>query len=70
MTCRIDSRRGAAPPERTVRARVAPAGPLEPAVERPKRIDAYIDYFASGYRRRAGIASDPRGEARLGGDAC
>jgi hypothetical protein len=70
MTCRIDSRRGAAPPERTVRARVTPASPLEPAVDRPRRIDNYIDYFASGYRHRISIASDPCGEAQLGGDPC
>lgn len=58
MTCRIQVRRSAEEPERRVSAPVAPAGPLEPAVERPKRIDAYIDYFGS----------DPCGEALLDED--
>jgi hypothetical protein len=59
MTCRIDSRRGTASPERSAPAQVAPARPLEPAIEGPKRIDAYIDYFGS----------DPCGETLLDGDA-
>jgi hypothetical protein len=60
MSCRIQVRRSAAQPERPVSAPVAPASPLEPDVEHPKHIDAYIDYFGS----------DPCGEALLDGDAC
>jgi hypothetical protein len=58
MTCRIDSRRSTAAPEQSARAGVTPARPLEPAIERPKRIDAYIDYFGA----------DPCGETLLDGD--
>jgi hypothetical protein len=50
-------------------ARVAPASPLEPAVERPRRTDAHIEYSASGDTRRTSTASDPCGEALLDGDA-
>jgi hypothetical protein len=65
----MNSRR-AASPERSVRARGARAISLEAAVERPRRIDNYIDYFASGYSRRVRVASDRCGEALLGGDPC
>ena len=44
---RIDSRRSAAPPDRSATDEAALATFLEAAVERPRRIDAYIDYFAS-----------------------
>lgn len=62
MSCRLDSRRSAAPPERNVRARVTPASPLEPDVERPRRIE-------SDDTRPTSIAADPCGEALLDGDA-
>ena len=64
MSRRIHVRRSVEQPER-----VAPAGPLETTVERPRRIDAYIDYFASGDTRRASITSDPDGDALRDGDA-
>lgn len=69
MSCRVQVRRSAEQPERRVSAPVAPASPLEPDVERPRRIDAYIDYFAGGDTRRTSTASDPCGEALLDGDA-
>jgi hypothetical protein len=68
MSCRVQVRGSFEQPERPVIARRAPTGPLEPAVERPRRIDAYIDYFGSDDTRRTRIASDPGGEALMDGD--
>ena len=65
MARRIESRRSALSPERRVAACAALATSLEAAVERPRRIDAYIDYFASGSMQQAGIVADPCGEALL-----
>ena len=62
MARRVDLHRSAASPERRVAS-------LEAAAERPRRIDAYIDYFASGDRRPPRIASDPCGEALLDRDS-
>ena len=62
MARRVDIRPGAASPERRVTS-------LEAAAERPRHIDAYIDYFASGDPRPPRIASDACGEALLDGDA-
>jgi len=61
MPNRIHTRRSAEQP--------APASSLHAAVDRPKRIDAYIDYFASGDRRVTGIPADACGETLLDGDA-
>jgi hypothetical protein len=70
MSCRTQVRHSAEQPERPASAHVSPAGPLEPAVEHPRRIDAYIDYFGTGDTRRTGITSDPDlcGEVLLDGD--
>jgi hypothetical protein len=67
MASRIDSRR-TAPTERNVRARGALAIPLEADVERPRRVDSYIDYFGSGEARRASISSGPGGKSLLDGN--
>jgi len=71
MSCRTQVRRSAEQPERPASAHLAPAGLLQSAVEHPRRIDAYIDYFGSGDPRRTGITSDPDlcGEVLLDGDA-
>jgi hypothetical protein len=68
MASRMDSRRSTAPTERNVRARGMLATSLEADVERPRRVDAYIDYFGSGEARRPSISSGPRGESLLDGD--
>jgi hypothetical protein len=67
MSRRIQVRRSAEELERPVSAHGAPAGPLERAVERPRSIDAYIDYFGGGDTRRPHITSDP--DALLDGNA-
>ena len=64
MANRIDGRRSAPPPE----PRVGTGPTLEAAADRPRRIDAYIDYFASGDRRPTSIEADPCGETLLDGD--
>ena len=69
MSCRVQARRSAEQPERRVSAPVAPASPLEPDVERPRRTDADIDHSASGDPRGTSTASDPCGEALLDGNA-
>lgn len=68
MTCRIQARRSPEQPEPRVSPRVPPAGPREPAGERPRRIDADPDDCAGGDTRGTSIASDPCGEAVLDGD--
>ena len=68
MSCRIQVRRSSEQPERPVSVPRSPAGPLEPAVERPRHIDAYIDYFGAADTRRNRIASDLGGKALLDGD--
>ena len=56
-------------PEPRVATAATPTTSLE-AVERPRRIDAYIDYFASGGTHRISVAADLCGEALLDGDVC
>jgi hypothetical protein len=68
VASRMDSRRSTAPTERNVHARSALATLLDADVQRPRRVDSYIDYFGSGEARRAGISSDPCGESLLDGD--
>jgi hypothetical protein len=41
---------------------------LEANVERPRRVDSYIDYFGSGEALCGRISSDPCGESLLDGD--
>ena len=68
MSRRIHVRHSPEQPQRPVRARLVPASLLEPAVERPRRIDTYIDYFGAADTRRTRIASAPGGETLLDGD--
>jgi hypothetical protein len=60
MSCRTDSRHSAVTSERSIQARVPVAEPREPAVERPKRIDAYIDYFGADVCGEALLDEDTR----------
>lgn len=50
---------------RSARAEIAPTHLLAVDVDRPKRIDRYIDYFGSGGARRTVVSSEPCGESLL-----
>ena len=61
MAYRVDSRRSTEQPGRRASAR----RPLEPVVDRPRRIDACIDYFGTGDARSLSDSSDSCGESIL-----
>ena len=65
MAYRVDSRRSTEQPGRRASARP----PFEPVVDRPRRIDACIDYFGTGNARSLSSSLDACGELLLDGDA-
>jgi hypothetical protein len=46
--------------------RPTPARPLAPVVDRPRRIDAWIDYFGAGDADHTTIRADARPASRRG----
>jgi hypothetical protein len=67
MSYRVDTRRSTEQPGRRVSPQ-APTSRLEPPVDRPRRIDACIDYFGTGNARSLSDSSDACGESLLDGD--
>ena len=65
MAYRVDSRHSTEQSGRRASAR----RPLEPVVDRPRRIDSCIDYFGTGNARSLSHSSDACGESLLDGDA-
>lgn len=63
MANAMDNRRSAEQPERLASLRHTLGRLLELVADRPRRIDAWIDYFGTGVARRTTISAHPRGSS-------